>query len=183
MARRTGWIWKAFLVGSLMAGLHLPTYAVDSVSIEFGSGNKTKMLRAAVQWRWQKHWGQPQGWHLGGYWDLNVAQWRGSRYKNTPGRSQDITSIGIIPVFRLQHGGMQGFYLEGGIGGHLLSELYDNNEHQLSTSFQFSEHLGVGYVFANKLDLGIKFQHFSNGSIKKPNDGVNLALVRLSFPF
>jgi lipid A 3-O-deacylase len=35
----------------------------------------------------------------------------------------------------------------------------------------------------NNLDLGLKLQHFSNGGIKDPNDGVNFAVVRISYPF
>ncbi|TSB44416.1 acyloxyacyl hydrolase, partial [Alkalicoccobacillus porphyridii] len=41
----------------------------------------------------------------------------------------------------------------------------------------------VGYVFSNKLDLGVRLQHYSNGGIKHPNGGVNLALVRAAYHF
>ena len=71
----------------------------------------------------------------------------------------------------------------GGIGTHLLSELYDNGGRQLSTAFQFGDHIGVGYVTADGMDIGLLIQHFSNGSIKQPNDGVNFAVVRMAYPF
>jgi len=64
----------------------------------------------------------------------------------------------------------------------LLSELYDNNDRKLSTAFQFGDHVGIGYVFQNNLDLGLKVQHFSNGSIKQPNQGINFGVVRVSYP-
>lgn len=170
------------IAGALLA-VHCVTYAVDSASVEFGTGNKTQMARLGLQWQWAQQWWQSNGTHVGGYWDLTIAQWRGTRYQNQPDNSQNITSIGITPVFRFQSNTRKGFYAEAGIGAHLLSELYNNNGRQLSTSFEFGDHVAAGYVFRNDIDLGLKLQHFSNGGIKHPNNGVNFAVIRLSHPF
>ena len=171
-------ILSCILVATAPAG-----FAADSASFEFGTGDKTKMVRVGAQWKWDAMWWQSNGTHIGGYWDLTLAQWRGNRFRNIPGNTQNITAIGITPVFRFQNDSRKGLYFEAGIGAHLLSELYDNNDQQLSTRFQFGDHLGIGYVFANNADVSLKIQHFSNGSIKKPNDGVNFAVVRVSYPF
>lgn len=175
--------WKAFAAACALAALHSTSYAVDSASIEFGTGDKTKMVRAGAQWKWENQWWKSNGTHIGGYWDLTLSQWRGNAHKNVPGARQNITVIGITPVFRFQKDSLKGFYAEAGIGANYLSELYDNNDQQLSTRFQFGDHLGIGYVFQNNMDIGLKIQHFSNGSIKKPNDGVNFAVIRVSYPF
>jgi lipid A 3-O-deacylase len=174
---------KAVVIGAGLAAMHSASYAVDSASLEFANGNRTQMVRVATQWKWARHWNFSNGAHVGGYWDLSLAQWRGNRFQNMPGRKQDITSIGITPVFRLQNETLKGFYGEAGIGAHYLSALYNNNDSRLSTRFQFGDHIGVGYVFENNLDLGLKIQHFSNGGIKNPNSGVNFAVVRVSYPF
>ena len=173
----------ALAIGCLLTTLTPTATAVDSASVEFGTGDKIKMVRLGAQWKWDKMWWHSNGTHIGGYWDLTLAQWRGNRFRNIPGNHQNITAIGITPVFRFQNDSRKGFYAEAGIGAHLLSELYNNNDQQLSTSFQFGDHIGVGYVFANNADISLKIQHFSNGSIKKPNDGVNFAVIRASFPF
>lgn len=173
----------ALAVGGILAALSQASVAADSLSVEFGAGDKTKMVRLGAQWKWDRTWWRSNGTHIGGYWDLTLAQWRGNRFRNIPGNTQNISTVGITPVFRLQSDSLKGLYAEAGIGAHLLSELYDNNDKQLSTRFQFGDHIGVGYVFSNNADLSLKIQHFSNGSIKKPNDGVNFAVVRLSFPF
>ncbi|RJG04373.1 acyloxyacyl hydrolase [Noviherbaspirillum sedimenti] len=165
-----------------MAASQVPARAVDSVSLELGAGNKSDLARVGVQWKWEQRWWQSNGTHIGGYWDLNLGHWRGDRHLDIPGNRQNITTIGITPVFRWQKDNLQGWYGELGIGANLLSGYYDNNGHQLSTRFQFSDHLGVGYVFANKLDLSFRFQHFSNASIKQPNDGANFSILRLSYP-
>lgn len=156
---------------------------VDSASFEAGTGSKVRMARVAVQSNWDKQWFASNGRHLGGYWDLSAAYWRGSAYRNVPGQHQNIGVIGITPVFRYQRDDKLGLYVEGGIGANLTSELYNNDDNRLSTAFQFGDHLGIGYVTPTRWDLGLKIQHYSNGSIKKPNSGVNFLVVQARYQF
>lgn len=174
---------KSILAAASLALVSLPmtVHAADSYSLVAGSGNKTDMARVAAQWKWKSRWGESDGAHIGGYWDLNLAHWRGHRHRGIDGHRQDLTVAGITPVFRLQNDDLQGWYAEAGIGLHLVSGLYDNNDRQLSTKFQFGDHIGIGYV-VNKLDIGLQFQHFSNASIRQPNDGVNFLNLRLAYP-
>jgi lipid A 3-O-deacylase len=176
-------VWKAVSGGCLLILSHSMAHAVDSASVELGRGNQTDLVRGAIQWKWTTQWFQSNGTHLGGYWDMTLAHWRGKRHRNIDGNTQNLAAIGITPVFRFQRDALTGPYAEAGIGAHYLTDLYDNNGDMLSTRFQFGDHIGVGYVFQNKLDLGVKFQHFSNGGIKSPNSGVNFAVVRVSYPF
>jgi lipid A 3-O-deacylase len=157
--------------------------AADSISLEAGSGNKTRVIRLGAQWAWDAEWNILDNARLSGYWDVSLAYWHGTRHKDNPSSDQNLAAIGITPVFRLTPKGAYGAYVELGIGGpHVLSELYDNNRRQLSTNLQFGSHLGLGYIFSNKLDAAIRYQHYSNASIKKPNDGVNFLIFRLSYP-
>jgi lipid A 3-O-deacylase len=183
MMRERKAVVNASVVGCILGALHTFSHAVDSASFEYATGNKTQMARLGTQWKWARHWRFANGAHIGGHWDLAIAQWRGKRFRNMAGQTQYITSVGITPVFRLQNATLKGFYAEGGIGIHYLSGLYNNNGNELSTRFQFGDHLGVGYVFQNNLDLAVRIQHFSNGGIKNPNDGVNFGLIRVSYPF
>ena len=101
--------WKVLAVGAALAAMQMHAVAQDktkdrgwmpdSVSAEYGSGPQVRMVRAAVQWDWNKQWLSTGGWSLGGYWDLNVMQWHGDKHKNVRGSDQGITSIGITPVF------------------------------------------------------------------------------------
>ncbi|WP_025916337.1 acyloxyacyl hydrolase [Herminiimonas sp. CN] len=172
------------LFSSIVAiGMQTSSYAVDSASFEVATGNKTQIVRIGAQWNWADKWWQSNNSHIGGYWDLTLAQWRGTRYQNRPDATQNITDIGITPVFRFQHDSKTGPYAEAGIGAHLLSHAYDNNGRSFSTAFQFGDHIGIGYVFSNKLDLGLKVQHFSNGGIKHPNSGANFAVLSAKMIF
>ncbi|MCE3603048.1 acyloxyacyl hydrolase [Massilia sp. P8910] len=156
---------------------------VDHASLEFGGGAKVQMVRFGVQKDWERRWFQSNGTHVSGYWDASIAQWRGNAYQNVDGRHQNITNIGFTPVFRFQADDMRGWYAEAGVGLNLLSKLYDNDSNRLSTAFQFGDHLGVGYVFANQWDVGMKVQHFSNGGYKEPNSGVNFLVLKASRRF
>ena len=160
-----------------------PVFAFDSASLEFASGNKSQFVRGGLQSNWDKAWLESNGTHVSGYWDLTLTQWRNNAYQGVNGATQNITDIGITPVFRFEKDNKKGLYAEAAVGFHLFSHIYSNNGRQFSTAFQFGDHLGVGYVFDNGWDLGLKVQHFSNGAIKHPNPGANLAVIRLAHPF
>jgi len=66
---------------------------------------------------------------------------------------------------------------------HMLSKLYNNSDNRLGTHFQFGDHIGMGYVFDNKWEAGVKLQHFSNGGYKKPNSGVNYLELKVAYHF
>ena len=158
-------------------------FDLHGASVETASGNDTKMLRLALQRDIRPTWFRSGGRHLGAYWDLSLAGWRGESYRDHPGVRQTLTDVGLTPVFRYRRDDRLGWYGELGIGIHHLSGHYDNGGEQLSTRFQFGDHLGAGYVFDNGLDLGLKFQHFSNGGVKEPNGGVNFVVIKAGFRF
>lgn len=163
--------------------VHTVCLAVDGVSFEAGEGEKVDLARVGVQWNWDKQWFKSNHSYIGGYWDLTAQQWHEKRYQDVSGASRTINAIGITPVFRYQNTDGKGFYAEAGIGAHLFSHLYDNDGKEESTAFLFGDHLGIGYVFSNKMDLGLKLQHFSNAGIKEPNGGVNFAVLKLGYHF
>lgn len=170
----------ALLTGQASAG---DKAWIDSATFEYGTSSKLRMGRVAVQKNWDAQWLASNGRHLSGYWDLSAAYWRGSAYRNVPGDHQNLAVVGFTPVLRYQRDDKLGWYVEGGIGANLFSELYDNNDDKLSTAFQFGDHLGIGYVTPGKWDLALKFQHYSNASIKRPNSGVNLLIVSARYRF
>ena len=171
----------------LMLALALPAqaYAVDGFSIEAGNGMGTDMMRAGIQWDWHKQWFDHGGWHLGGFWDASVGQWRGHAQI---GGNQNITDFGLTPVFRYQrNSSLFGIvpYVEGAVGFHLISPTYINADRKFSTSYQFGDHVGAGFRFGDKAqyDLTYRFQHLSNGSIKEPNQGINFNQIRFAYHF
>jgi lipid A 3-O-deacylase len=81
--------------------------------------------------------------------------------------------VSITPVWRYE--GARG-YLEGGIGGYVLSKTVNNDTTSLPTSFQFGSHLGTGLLLKNA-SVGVAYQHLSNAGLKQPNGGINFYLA------
>ncbi len=71
-------------------------------------------------------------------------------------------------------------FLEGGVGGYLLSHTINNEDTSMPSSFEFGSHLGIGFRLAKNQTLGIGVQHLSNAGIKQPNGGINFYLATVS---
>jgi lipid A 3-O-deacylase len=162
---------------------HAQNGLVDSYAVEAGGGEHVQVLRLSAQKDWNKNWLPTSGYHLSGYWDANIAYWRANQWLDVPGNHHNLAVIGITPVFRWEADDKLGFYADAGIGAALFSDVYRNTHRQLSTAYEFADHVGAGYVFPNKWELGLRLQHYSNGGIKHPNGGVNLLMVKASYHY
>jgi lipid A 3-O-deacylase len=161
---------------------HAAEGVIDSASVEVGTSPKQRMVRVGLQKDWEQRWFASNGRHLSGYWEATASLWRLESYRNVPGQKKNIGVIGFTPVLRYQNDSKLGLYGEAGIGVNLFSSLYKNGDKELSTAFQFGDHVGVGYTTA-KWDLGLRYQHYSNASIKSPNGGANWIIVKAAYRF
>ena len=175
-------IAAAFAAIAFAQAGHAAEGFLDSASVEAGTGPKQGMVRLAVQKDWEQRWFASNGRHVAGYWEATAALWRLEAYRNVPGQKKNIGVIGFTPVLRYQNDSKLGLYGEAGIGVNLFSKLYKNEDKELSTAFQFGDHVGVGYTTA-RWDLGLRYQHYSNASIKSPNGGANWIIVKAAYRF
>jgi opacity protein-like surface antigen len=175
--RIAGLVLGAWCVAAIAA----PAFASDGIAVEIGKEGGRDMARIALQWQWQSRWLQSGGRHVGGYWDLSAGVVNSDAL---PGQNDRLADIGLTPTLRWQPDGLQGFYIEGGIGARYISQTTLGSK-RLSTRFQFGDHLGFGYRFGPKaaFDLGYRFQHLSNADIKRPNDGLDFHQLRLQYWF
>ena len=155
------------------------TWAIDSASFEFATGNRTQISRIGAQWNPDQQfdlWGKD----IRTYYRAESAYWHAGFYLDQPQLTQHLWDISFTPIFRLEGNRRYGSYSEFGIGPHLLSSVYDVNGRRESTHFQFGSHLAAGYVWSNDIDLSLGVQHVSNGGIKHPNMGVNFLAMRIA---
>ena len=103
-------------------------------------------------------------------------------------RNDDITHVGITPVFRLTRhdrldNGIKPFF-EGAIGFHLMSDDKIGDK-DMGGNFTFADHISAGAQFGGKLqhELSLRLQHFSNAGIYSSNPGVNFAAIRYGYNF
>ena len=106
-----------------------------------------------------------------------IARFRSNRAGLTG--NDTLWQISAVPMFRYH---FDRLYLEAGIGASLFNGT-GIEDRQLSTAFQFSDHIGIGYRFSPNLTVGYRFSHFSNGGIRRPNAGINSQSLMLNVAF
>ena len=108
--------------------------------------------------------------------EFSLAYWKaeGSR---SPG---SMWQLGATPFLRWWTSDR--FFIEAGIGvnGFSRTKFADKT---ISTAFQFGDHIGVGYQLTQNSRLGLRFSHFSNASIKRPNPGLNVLQASYIYQF
>lgn len=110
------------------------------------------------------------------YGEASVTYWHGRH-----GKGDSMWQAGFAPFLRWWPT-QSPFFVEAGFGPTAISDTsfagYD-----LSTALQFGSHIGMGYVFKKKHQISLRASHFSNASIKQPNDGLNLLQLDYAYRF
>ncbi len=129
-------------------------------------------------------WQRPLwGGQLGMYWDLYATKLDSDGFR---GQDNHTWLFGLKPVFRLRFDeGRSPWFAEAGIGLSYTDVLYRSNAKAFSTRFNFGDHVGLGYTFGaqREHEVTLRFEHYSNGSIKKPNPGENYVQLRYAHAF
>jgi len=158
-------------------------HAIDTYSVDVGEGNRTSIVKIAVQ----QSWLSDESWfaehNLDTYWEASVADIEGRKYQDREGQKQSFVDFGLTPVFRYRGASKRGLFAELGVGANYFTQKYDNNGSQLASNFEFGDHIGLGYLFSNNIEVTLKFQHFSDAGIKEPNSGLNMGLIKIAYPF
>ena len=180
-------LFRVFYFLALIGSAQI-AHAVDGFSLEYGKSNSSnsdvRLVGAGLQWNLDKKWFESGDWHVAGYLEASIRQWEnGSVLKTNSG----LTDIGFTPVLRLQQNKPSNIspYIEGATGIHLLSKSSVSSQRDFGSSFQFGNHIGAGIRFGLKgaYDLSYRYQHLSNGGLKKPNQGINFNQIRFAYHF
>ncbi|GAA0558804.1 acyloxyacyl hydrolase [Halomonas salifodinae] len=100
-----------------------------------------------------------------------------------PGDDEDDNAAWVVtPAFRYDLGAAGGAYLEAGFGAGLFLETRLESR-ELSTAFQFENRLAAGWRLAQGGELGLSAIHYSNGRIKRPNDGFEVYSLNYRLAF
>ncbi|HLR87196.1 MAG TPA: acyloxyacyl hydrolase [Wenzhouxiangella sp.] len=105
--------------------------------------------------------------HLSGYWTAGATWWEAARH------GRDRYSISASPVF-VWNFNAQGWqpFVEAGIGAAWFSSNLVSNRN-LGSRLHFEDRFGVGMHLGARNTLVLRVIHYSNASLKKPNQGVN----------
>lgn len=155
----------------LMVGAERAFAADWSVGVGTGDEGIGKISLIAGWDREEPLW-QGQKWHLGLRHEVELGIWR-IRH------ASDAAEFGYSPVLRLVRplsARASRIFVEGSIGLRLISHTRLSPNIGMSTMFQFSDMLGMGYQWGTgqqRTTVGIRATHISNGGIRKPNRGLN----------
>lgn len=165
----------------LGASLAAPAAAEYRTELATGwGGDDTQLVRLGIARDWQRAWFTDGDWQVSGYWLAQIGYWNSDRHNRD---NDNLWEVGLTPVLRLAPKAATGLrpYLEAGIGGHVLSDTRIG-QRELSTAWQFGSHVGAG-LHCGPLEIGYRFQHLSNASIKQPNDGIDFHILTAGMRF
>lgn len=151
--------------------------SVHALGLRVGHHGQYKTLSAF--WQTPTWWSKTfeNGWgRVDLFGEASVTYWDARQ-----GKADSMWQAGFAPFLRWwpSH---KPFYIEAGFGPTAVSETRFAG-YGLSTALQFGSHIGVGYVFNKKHQISLRASHFSNASIKQPNDGLNLVQLDYSYHF
>jgi len=187
---RTKIKYPLFCIGLLFQS----SVALANPGIAFGSGqgiHKITPYRFQLAWDFGNIWSPSLfNWGLRVVLESSFARWDGPyRADLAPGRPCDLNVATLGPMFKWQrqhpYSGLKVTpYCELGVSPSWLSEK-EIQGRILSLHFQFEDKAGVGIKLGAKqqYDVSLRAYHYSNASIKRPNSGVNLAMVSFGMWF
>jgi lipid A 3-O-deacylase len=147
------------------------------ISFGYGSGNnKIDIYRVGIKKDFSARWFETNLGSASGYFELSYNRWEYD--------SDDIDAVAFSPVFTYAFGDPADWvrpYVEGGVGLAYLDE-YRINQRNLSTHFQFENRIGIG-ARISFVDVNVRYMHYSNASIKGPNDGIDIWLFTTAIQF
>jgi len=93
---------------------------------------------------------------------------------------QNVWQVSAVPYLR--YSWSNGVYADVGIGVSFFNhtQLADRN---ISTAFQFSDNIGIGYRLGPNTTIAYRYSHYSNGGIKRPNPGLDVQSLIISHKF
>ncbi|MAK55941.1 MAG: hypothetical protein CML17_08880 [Pusillimonas sp.] len=168
----------AACIGFGAALLPVAAYADGSgVGLRAGAGSHYQ--------RYELAWVSPSLWQYqfsnsGSRLDLVVEA--GAAFWKASGDRQrsSVWQIGLTPFLHWTFS--NNVYLEAGVGVNRFSHTYFANQ-TLSTQFQFGSHFGVGVNLSPASRLGLRYSHYSNAAIKRPNDGLDVVQLTYTHAF
>ncbi len=148
------------------------------VSAGYGqSCDNIDIYRLGVHKKFSTQWFETAAGHLSGYVELSYNLWEKSGEKTHGAAFSPV----FVYYFNTGLGKKITPYVEGGIGAAYIDD-YKIAGRNLSTNFQFENRINLGFVI-NHIDIKLGYMHYSNASVKSPNDGIDIWLGTMTWHF
>lgn len=169
------WVGTALLLGTLTTLAPAAPTGLDwSVVAAHATTDGVHKAGLIAGWARPDPLWQGSRWQLALRHEVELSFWRARR-------GQNVVEFGYSPVLRMERPTARGnlFFVEASIGVRGLSHTRVSADRDMGSHYQFSDVLGAGWQWGpdGRSTLGVRFQHLSNGGIKKPNPGINFGQV------
>lgn len=150
---------------------------IDAIALDIGqSKGNINIYRLGLRKNFDTRWWSERQ-NLLGYYELSLNYWDSNSVHH-----HNNTGVAFSPVLRYTFDFENWHpYIEGGIGVSLFNHT-KIGQRDLSTHFLFEDRIGIGIVMGD-LDFGIRYMHYSNADIKKPNEGIDIVIGSLVYRF
>jgi lipid A 3-O-deacylase len=172
-----------FIIFSLVLFYHTAiaaeTAEPSGYEVSFGYGqddSDINIFRLGLKKDFTSRWLESNSGYCSGYFELSYNHWEKD--------GENVNGVALSPVFVYYPGAESNKikpYIEGGIGVAYIDE-YHIAGRNLSTNFQFEDRIGIG-VKMGLFDLNFRYMHYSNASVKQPNDGIDIWMFTTSIKF
>lgn len=158
---------------------YAPAQDLTGWGISLGCGQSTDSIdiyRAGLVKQLNVKWLENKIGHVRGYFELSYNRWEYG--------GDDINAVALSPVFQylFQTKNRDWYpYIEAGTGVAWLDD-YTIHDRDLSTTLQFENRAGAGIRVKN-IDFSFRYMHYSNASLKGPNDGIDILIGTLVWCF
>jgi len=175
-------VWKAAVTTTAVLIATTNPLKARSMSMEIGSGDRVYVVRGGAQWDWNDDLMEVFGWTLSSYWQFDISRWQSTVDLSQEGVNM---TVGFTPMFRFT--GKKGYvqpFLDVGVGVYLFT-VSSFQEYEFGSNFQFSDVVSVGANVGKRNQWGFayKFQHYSNGSVRVPNEGINFHFLTMTYKY
>ena len=174
------WGWRAAMLTSLALTMMSNPLGADEVSGSLMSGPSVAGFKMAFRWHPEETIASFGDVRLNHDYLVGYNYWQSL---NVDGQEGVVNVVEMIPVFRFNWGEEGLFsFAETSVGISVLSRT-ELDGRQFSTNFQFANSLAVGGFFSEKTSWSLQLQHYSNNSIKLPNNGINFYNLNIAYRY
>jgi lipid A 3-O-deacylase len=148
----------------------------DSVTISTGgSADFGTPVRIGLRGDGHQRWFESERGYLSTYYELSLNHF------TDPVRPATAISFSPILIYHFKRSGKIKPFVEIGSGFSYFSRK-NVGIRKSATNFQFEDRIGVGFR-NGKHDWTLRYMHYSNANIKKPNDGIDMVMISYGYKF
>jgi len=174
------WGWRAAMITSLMLTLGTNPLGADESSVSFMQNSDVAGLKVGFRWHEDEPIARLMGADLTHYYLLAYNYWQ---HLDIDGQEGVNNVVEFIPVFRFNYSRTSIIsFIETSVGVSVFSRT-NLGDKTFSTNFQFANSLAFGGHFDQHASWSLQLQHYSNNSIKLPNNGINFYNLNFAHRF